>query len=279
MRLILFVALSIVLMVLEHRQHYFVNARATLNVLVAPLQYAVDLPIRMFRVIEQGVKRQEELVRENAQLHADLLLLNAQVQQYVALEKENIQLHELLKSTPRIAGKVISARILALDSASFIHQIILDKGSQDGIYTGQPVLDANGVMGQVISVSKFTSAVLLVTDMQSAVPVQNNRTGVRAIAKGVGVWNRLLLINVAKTADIKVGDKLVTSGLDLRYPEGYPVGEISKIESDPGEHFATVEVIPSARLDRSRLVLLVWPDKKDRKLMQQISQDTGTDSK
>jgi len=134
----------------------------------------------------------------------------------------------------------------------------VNKGELDGVYKGQPVLDAQGLMGQVIEVLPYTSRVILIADSNHAIPVQVNRNGVRAIAVGSGQLNELVLIYVPDTADIKAGDMLVSSGLGNRFPQGYPVGVIKSVEHDPGEPFAIVSAEPSAYLDRSRHLLLVF---------------------
>jgi len=115
-------------------------------------------------------------------------------------------------------------------------------------------------MGQVIEVGRFTSRVMLITDPNSAVPVQVSRNGIRAIAMGKGYSDRLELINVSNTTDIRVGDKLITSGLGLRFPVGYPVGEVSAVEHISGKQFASITITPSAHLAQSLQVLLVWPN-------------------
>jgi rod shape-determining protein MreC len=153
------------------------------------------------------------------------------------------------------------AQLLAIDSDLEVHQIVLDKGSHHGIFLGQPVLDANGVMGQVIQVSPLTSRVLLINDVKSGIAVENARNGVRSIAMGESYSGRLRLVNVPQTADIRQGDMFLTSGLSDRYPPGYPVGQVAAITRDPGLPFVAIILEPSAHLNQSRQVLLVWPTK------------------
>src|SRR5262249_27030613 len=156
-------------------------------------------------------------------------------------------------------GRLLVGQILdaALDPLN--QEMVLDKGTDDGIFVGQPVLDAYGVMGQVIDTTAKTSRVLLISDGRSALPVQNNRNGMRAIVAGTGYANSLSLLHMPNTADVKVGDYLVTSGLGGRFPFGYPVGQIISIKKTSAERFALIEVRPAAHLDRSRMVVLVWP--------------------
>ncbi len=124
---------------------------------------------------------------------------------------------------------------------------------------GQPLIDAHGVMGQVIHVSPFSSSALLITDPSHALPVQLNRNGLRSVAVGTGASNTLELTHLPNNADVVVGDIVVTSGLGGRFPSGYPVGTVISVETDTGQPFAKVAVEPAAQLERNREVLLVWP--------------------
>ncbi len=259
-------SVSILLMVLDHREAYFVEIRSALTVIVSPVQFAVHWPLQLVGWIDSSVTSHQSLLQENADLRAEQILLRAQVQQLISLEKENKQLRALLQSTPRVQGKVVAAQLLAVDTDPFNQEVILDGGSRAGFYVGQPVLDANGVMGQIIKVGPLTSLVLLLTDTRSAIPVQVSSNGIRAIAKGTGTADGLVLLNIPKTTEIKSGELLVSSGLGQRFPQGYPVGTVKNVISRPGDHFAEITVTPAAHLDRSRLVLLVWPDERTRQL-------------
>lgn len=154
--------------------------------------------------------------------------------------------------------KVLIAELIGLSPDPLTHTVIIDRGRRDGVYRGQAVLDAFGLMGQVVEVHAHSSRVLLITDSSHALPVQVNRNGVRAIAEGTGNLNQLRLRHVSNTTDIRAGDVLVSSGLGGRYPVGYPVALVEEVIRDPGQSFATVLVTPKARLDRSRHVLLVF---------------------
>lgn len=165
----------------------------------------------------------------------------------------------------------MAAQILAVDTSHSRQIVVLNKGKKDGIFVGQPVLDAKGVMGQIVNVGPLTSTVLLISDSKSAVPVRNHRTGERAILVGTNNINHLFLINLPKTSSITVGDILITSGLDHRYPEGYPVGKVEEVYNMPGEDFVKVKVSPIALLNRNRLVLLIWPEKEQEQLTAQIN--------
>ncbi len=254
-------ALAIALMVFDKRADTFTQLRMTLSMPLAPLQYMVSWPMQFFNHLETAFSSHDQLVKENLDLKAEQLLLKAQMQRLLALESENNQLKALLHSSTEVQGKVLVARLLSIETDPFVNQVTIDKGSRDNLFIGQPVLDANGVMGQIIHVGPLSSKVLLINDPHSGVPVKITRNGMRAIAVGDAYTGKVRLANVPQTTDIRTGDMLITSGLGEHYPEGYPVGRITSVIKDPGLQFMTIAVEPSARLDRSREVLLVWPNK------------------
>lgn len=262
LRMLFWVGLAIFLMVLDQRGASVRQVRAALSMPLSFLQYAVNWPVQMFDALGNTVSTHDALVKENVDLKAQQLLLKAQVQRLLSLESENNQLKALLRSSTQVSGKVLIAQLLAVDSDPFVNQVILDKGSHQGVFVGQPVLDANGVMGKIIQVGPVTSRLLLLTDNHSGVPVQDMRNGIRAIAVGDSYSGKLRLMNVPQTVDIKTGDMLITSGLGEHYPAGYPVGQVVSVIKDPGMQFSSINVQPSAQADRSRQVLLVWPAQK-----------------
>jgi rod shape-determining protein MreC len=271
---IVFTLISMVMVAVDHHYLYLKRARYWLNITVAPIQYAVNWPVALIGWVESNVATRKALVDENMQLRYQQMMLEAELQKLLALKKENLQLKQLLKTSARGKSKVIAAEILAVDTNTFKQLVIIDKGKQQGIYEGQPVLDAKGVMGQVIDAGLLTSTVLLITDSKSGVPVRNNRTGERAILVGTDEINQLAMINLPKTSSVKEGDLLVTSGLARVYPEGYPVGYVEAVNSLPGDAFNQVTVRPAARLNRSRMVLLIWPDEAEKKLSEQIKKNS-----
>lgn len=264
--------LAIALMFADYHYRYIGAVRSAFALIVSPLQYAVDYPVRIAAWMQALVGSKKALLDENIQIRYEQTVLEAKMQQVLALKKENSQLKELLLTSTKANMKAMAAQILAVDTTSARQILVLNKGQRDGVYTGQPVLDAKGVMGQVIDVGFMTSTVLLISDAKCAVPVRNNRTGERAILVGTNSMDQLSLINLPKTSPIQAGDILVTSGLGRRYPEGYPVGKVEKVTNSPGEAFIKVSVSPIALLNRSRLVLLIWPDKEQELLTMQIDE-------
>jgi rod shape-determining protein MreC len=233
--------------------------REALSFVITPLQYLVNFPIEIGGWVQKTTKTRNELLQENTKLQNEQQLLQERVQRVEFLEQENNQLKALLSASKRIEGKVAAAQLLTVDVSNLKQEVVIDKGKNDGLYIGQPVLDAYGVLGQVVKVDVASSRVLLITDPKNAIPVINVRTGVRTIVTGVGETNFLELVHVSDTMDIKVGDLLVTSGLGFKLPEGYPVGKVKMVYRVMGEKFARVVVSPSAHVDKGRYLLLVWP--------------------
>ena len=234
------------------------DVRSALGYLVLPVQWVSSLPGQLGVWAGESAMSHASLLEENNRLRLESLVLKQKVQQMISIRTENHQLRELLNTSEQLDDKILVAELIGVDPDPYTHHIILNKGQQHGVFVGQPILDSQGLMGQVIEVLPYTSRVLLVADNNHAIPVQVNRNGVRAIAVGSGKLDELILIYVPDTADIKVGDQLVSSGLGGRYPKGYPLGEISQVSHDPGEPFAIVKATPAASLDRSRHVLLVF---------------------
>ncbi|HHJ16252.1 MAG TPA: rod shape-determining protein MreC [Gammaproteobacteria bacterium] len=259
-RLVGLVVLSIVLMTFDHRQHHLDSMRSALSVLVYPLQWLVDMPGSAGEWFRESLSTRRELQEENASLRTQQLVLNTQLQKLEALEAENRRLRALLDSSFQIGERQMRiATLLSVDMDPYRHQIEINKGSLDNLFEGQPLLDSQGVVGQLIHVGPFSSTAMLITDPSHAIPVQVNRNGLRTIALGTGSIDRLELPHIPNNADIRVGDLLTTSGLGGRFPPGYPVAEVTDVQQDPGRAFSHVTARPRAQLDRSREVLLVWP--------------------
>lgn len=264
--------LAMGMMFADYHYRYMHAVRSAIALLVSPLQYAVDYPVRITGWVQALVGSKKALLDENVRIRYEQSVLEAKMQNVLALQEENSQLKELLLTSTKANMKAMAAQILAVDTSSSRQILVLNKGERDGVHVGQPVLDAKGVMGQIIDTGLMTSTVLLISDAKCAVPVRNNRTGERALLIGTNKMDELLLLNLPETSSINPGDLLVTSGLDRRYPEGYPVGRVESVNNIPGEAFARVIVSPIASLNHSRLVLLIWPDKEQEMLTLQINE-------
>jgi rod shape-determining protein MreC len=252
------VFLSVSLLLADQYLSPTAQFRSLLGIFITPVQWVASLPGQLGGWAEETAESRSDLQEENKRLRLEALILKQKVQQMMSLRSENNRFRELLSASEQLDDKVLVAELIGVDPDPYTHHIILNKGAEHGVFKGQPILDAHGLMGQVIEVLPYTSRVLLVADSNHAIPVQVNRNGVRAIAVGSGRLDELALIYVPDTADIREGDELVSSGLGSRYPKGYPLGQVTKVEHDPGEPFAIVTAKPAAYLDRSRYVLLVF---------------------
>ena len=256
-RLIAYLTLAMIVMVIDHRGSYLGRLREFSSALVEPIYRVAALPSDVARAGRLAVATQSHLVDENRELREALLLAQVRLNRMSALAAQNDRLKKLLDVQKKLGLGVRLARLIDIDLDPFRHRIMLDAGSAQSIKVGQPVLDAFGVMGQIVEVLPNTSVALLITDPTHAIPVIVKRTGLRTIAYGTGSIDRLQLPNIPISADIKVGDSLMTSGLGGRFPAGFPVGEILEISNDESGMFAAAMAKPAAALDRSGEVLLL----------------------
>lgn len=257
LRLIVYLALSVALMVLDHRGNYLQMLRRNGSALVEPAYRIAAFPSDVARATRTAVATQDRLASENRDLRERLLLAQARLNRLDTLIAQNERLKDLLDAQKNLGLKVQFARLIDVDLDPFRHRIVLDVGARQGVVVGQPVIDAHGVMGQIVEVLPNTAVAMLITDPTHAIPVVVERTGLRTIAFGSGAIDRLQLPNISISADIKVSDKLLTSGLGGRFPAGFPVGEIRSVTTDPSGMFAVATARPAAALDRSGEVLLL----------------------
>ncbi len=226
--------------------------------IVYPIQFMVSAPTNFKETIGTSLASYNALKIENAKLKSDILVNKTRLLKFSALENENIRLRALLDSSFKLGEQVLVAELLSVNLDPYKHTVMVDKGSRFGAFSGQPVLDANGVVGQVLRANPLNSEIVLISDPGHAIPVQINRNGLRTIAVGSGKINRLNLPFLPNNADILVGDLIITSGLGGTFPQGYPVAVITKVAPQPDKPFSQIEAKPSAHLDRSRELMLVW---------------------
>lgn len=258
-RFLLLIIVSIVLMVLDHRQHHLDAVRRTISAAVYPLQVVVDSPFRLWAWLREVTTERAELQLEVSRLQAEHLLTNARLQRMTALEAENARLRDLLEARSQVRDEIRVAEIMSVDANPYRHSIVIDVGTRDKVYDGQAIVDANGVVGQVINTGLVTSEAILISDPSHALPVEVNRNGLRTIANGTGELDRLDLPFLPNNADIEAGDLLVTSGLGGAFPAGYPVAVVTVVNRNPQAPFAEVAARPVAALDQVREVMLIWP--------------------
>lgn len=226
--------------------------------IATPFYWVSNLPDKAENWADNRLMSRERLVQENESLRTENLVLKRKLQLNASLAAENVRLRQLLNSADLLEDRVLIAELIGVSPDPSMHQVVVNRGSEHGVYKGQALLDARGLMGQVVEVGKRSAKVLLITDTTHALPVQINRNGVRLIAEGVGSLYELALRHVSNTQDIAVGDILVSSGLGQRFPVGYPVAEVTEVVVDPSKPFAKVIAKPMAEMNRSRHVLLVF---------------------
>lgn len=248
----------IALMVVDHRESHLERVRQVLSVAVHPIRVLVDLPVAAWESASHSLTARRELLEENERLRREQLNANFQLQRLATLETENARLRELLDSPAALDHRVLVAEILAVDLDPYRQRFNLNRGLANGVFVGQALLDANGVVGQIVEVGPFTAEAMAITDADHALPVRVNRNGLRTVAIGTGDSNRLRLPYLTNSADIEVGDLLVSSGLGGVFPLGYPVAHVLEVRLRPGQSFADVIAEPVSALDRDREVLLVW---------------------
>ncbi len=256
-RLVLCVVLSAILMVADHRQQTF-GLRPLLTVTAYPFQWLAAAPIRLSDWTGEVFTSHRELVAENRRLRRQVAELKRRTLKYEALRKENDRLRAFLDKSFKLGEQMLVAELVAVDLVPYEHRILINKGGNLGVHVSQPVLSVDGVVGQVVRVTPVSAEVLLITDPSHAIPVQINRNGLRAIAIGTGDLDRLELPNLPNNVDVRPGDLLVTSGLGGVFPQGYPVGVVTEVASQPHKHFARIQAKPLAALDRIREVLVTW---------------------
>lgn len=258
LRLLLLGGLSILLLVIDHRDNHLDTVRKAIGATVYPLRVIVDAPVSLWLWTQETTASRNVLRLENARLNAERLLTRARLQRYSALEAENARLRVMLEARTQVRDQVRIAEIMSASSNPFRHVLVVDKGTRDGVYNGQTLVDANGVVGQIIEAGILSSQSILISDPDHALPVEVNRTGLRTIAVGTGDYELLDLPFLPNNADIVRGDLLVTSGLGGAFPAGYPVAVIDSITRIPQEPFAVVTAKPSAALNQIREVMLIW---------------------
>jgi len=258
-RLMIYILLSVVLMFMDQLGHYVPRIRSAMELAFEPVFHVVAWPAKALQSIEERTRQRNDLIAENQQLLQQLLKVAGSVQTQAALQQENQRLRDLLGATRGRAYFFQFAEMQKVDLDPFSHKIWINQGANQGVVVGQAVIDGLGIVGQVEDVHRHFSTVRLISDPDHALPVQINRTGLRTVAYGSGQTSHLLMPNVPLQADVSPGDLIVTSGLGDRFPPGFPVGEVERIERDSGGTFAAVYMRPYAALDRGREVLLIQP--------------------
>jgi rod shape-determining protein MreC len=259
-RLLVISILSITLMVLDHGNQHLIQVRKALSILLHPIEVMVTAPFELSDWASENLASRTLLMEENQQLNQEALVRNARLQRMAALEAENARLRALLDSTAKVGDSILVAEIVSVDMNPYRNMIVINRGSDEGVYRGQAVIDADGIVGQITRDRYYTAEAMLVTDVDHALPVELARNRLRSIAVGTGELDRLSLPFLPSNADVREGDLLVSSGLGGTFPPGYPVGVIRQVNSVTGQPFLEVHAEPAAALNRIREVLLVTPE-------------------
>ncbi|MFZ2508696.1 MAG: rod shape-determining protein MreC [Steroidobacteraceae bacterium] len=260
LRLAVLALLSAGLMVADHRQHHLAVIRDWLSAIVYPVQWAVQAPLAAWTSVRESFTSRAQLEAENVRLAADNLALRLRQMRYDALERENQRLRGARESISRVVQRTLIAEIVRVDLDPFRQRVLINKGSQGGVFRGQAALDANGIYGQVTRVGPLSAEIIQISDSEHAIPVQLSRTGVRTIALGTGRSGQLSLPFLSQNSDVVDGDLLISSGLGGVYPPGYPVGRITSVERNPSQPLLSIMAKPLAGLDHDPEILLVWFD-------------------
>ncbi len=223
-----------------------------------PIYAVANYPVLSGDWFRQQVKSEEQLRRENTAMRAELLQAKVRLQKLAELSAENTRLRGLLNTPLIIDGRMLISEIIGTDTDPLRQILVINKGSLDQVKMGQTILDDKGIIGQVINVYPHSSRVMLLSDKEHAISVRIERTGVRGILFGTGDSTRLSMQYVPNTADIKIGDRLISSGLGEQFPAGYPVGMVSRVQRHGSGEFAVIDIRPAAQLQGGHHVVLLF---------------------
>lgn len=258
LRLFLSLILSVALIICDVNYRPFTVIRYYLDSAISPLYYVSNFPLSAFNELNDLSAKHQALLDENVLLKEQLQMQQSDLVRLDSLKKENDELRTLLGSPLRNDEYKKVAQVLLVDTNPYSYQITLDKGTREGVFIGQPVVDEKGVVGQIFKTAYNTSRAILICDSQHAIPVQVLRNGITMVAVGNGCNNDLLLDFLPNNVDIQVGDVLVTSGLGGRFPKGYPVATVSSVKVDMHDSTPVISATPTADLKRLRYLLLLW---------------------
>lgn len=255
LRLLAYLGLAITLLVLDDRGGWLSRIRSQADAATQPLWWLAGLPGQLGSRVQDDAASRARLAQDNRNLRNELLIANARLTRLQTAAADNARLRGLMRMAEGRNLDVQLAPILNIDLDPTRKRLVLDLGTRDNVRMGQAVIDAGGLLGQIVGVTPGHATVLLLTDPDHAVPVVVARNGVRLIVFGRG--DHLSLSDVPLNTDVRQNDLLVTSGLGGRFPAGFPVGTVTELRTDDSRAFLVGDVKPAARLDRGRDVLLL----------------------
>ncbi|MGP1931604.1 MAG: rod shape-determining protein MreC [Arsenophonus sp. ET-DL12-MAG3] len=280
LRIVIIIIISIILIIFDSKFNAFNKIRSYLDTVVIPFYFLVNSPQKILDNISYILIKKKQLIFENKELKKELLFKKADNLLLEQLKQENDRLRQLLGSPLRQnKHNVMIAQVLAGINTPYRDQIMIDKGLDDGVYEGQPIISDKGVVGQVITISQFSSRVLLICDRTHALPIQLLRNDIRIIANGIGCSNDLQFEPLPNNINIHIGDMIVTSGLGERFPKGYPVAIVSSIKHDAQRAYMIVHARPTANLQRLHYLLLLWVNSRNSSNSLPLSEIYRTTSK
>jgi rod shape-determining protein MreC len=258
-RFFCYAVVSVVIMFYDRRGGFLDTARYGLQAAIYPLQLAVNSPSAAWHWLEESFTTREKLQAQVDQLRNQLRDQQLATIRQSALEKENATLRGLNAALPDVIERRLIGEVIGDDLNSKVRQrLVVNRGGTHGVYKGQAVVTGDGVLGQVFRTGPFSAEIILITDSEHMLPVQVVRSGLRTIALGTGSSTSLELPFVPQNYDVKVGDLLVTSGLDLKFPFGLPAARVTKVERDPKQPLARIHAVPLAGIENDREVLFIW---------------------
>ena len=259
-RFLFLLIFSAALMIVDHRSQLLAPTRTTATVLNLPFQSLIDLPMATLEWFE-AYYPDDSLHQKYTNLQADHLNLQARLQRYDALQRENQRLTGLLSLSRQFGDQALSAEIIAVGPDPYTHRLMLNRGTESGVYLGQPAVTPDWVLGQVSRLGINRSVVTLITDSTHALPVRIQRNGLRTIVRGLGVMDRVEVPFLPAQADIRKDDILVTSGIGGGFPVGYKVARVREVAVDANAAFMRVDATTFVRTELTGDVLLLWVNK------------------
>ena len=255
-RLAIALVTAFAMMVLDVGVGALNDVRLVVKTLLVPIEAIASAPVGMFDWAQEVTRSRSSLELDREQLQLENERLRIEQLELQSLQAENAELRRLLDVSQRQPARLLQGQVQSISTDPFIHQVTISRGSNAGVEEGFPVLSAEGLVGQVIAVYPHAADVLLISDGRHQIPIQVQRSRIRGIARGIGRWDQLEMVNLPETADIQVGDILETSGLGGRYPQGIPVARVTGVTQLSGQPFARVIAEPLSALNRLNLVII-----------------------
>ncbi len=258
-KLILFLVISIFFLIIDNKLELSNKVRENTSYLISPIYKIAEVPVEIYYNIKTHIESKNSLIKKNESLEKKVFIQSGIIQKIPSLKEENKRLKKLLNSSnSAMSSKILIAELIKVNLSPFSNKIVLDKGSENNIFVGQVVIDSLGILGQVSEVNNDFSVATLITDPGHALLAVNARTDKRIVISGTGDNRFLKAKFISLNEDVMEGDILITSGLDNIFPEGYMIGQISKINKNLQEDFLEVNVTPSSSLSSNREVMLLW---------------------